>query len=258
MMDFFPPRKRTVLLACLAVAVGWLAWSEVSAQSASDDAVAVDAAEIRSALNAEQKRHAAALSALQQARNALTAAKGDTAVIDGLIAAEKADHTRRENRLKAWLNSGSAQTDDESSRTRAIIDKELRDFEKAIGSLNQSIRIKPISSQTAQTGGTRFVDYVDEPDHPQENEDGSGEQSDPPPADQTAGSSSAAKPGPQAAADKPLGEALFREVPRDQNADQNENPTGIEQVQEQIQALSRQLAALQKQLDALKADQPAE
>lgn len=262
MKDFFRLRKRTVLLACVAVAAGWFAWAEVSAQFASaDESVTIDSNELRRELSDEQKRHNAALSALQKARAALAAANVDTAAVDRLIESENADHARRDRRLKAWLDSDSAQTDDDASRTRSIVDRELRDFGKAIGSINQSIRITPITSRTAQTGGARFVDYVDDPDY--QNKDGQNED-----GDQTSeGSDTDQKEVPrengarnsnresQAGANVPLGEALFREVPQDGNSDQPDNPGAIDQVQEQIQILSRQLAGLQKQLDALKAGQ---
>ena len=262
MSNFFGIRKRTVLLACVAVAAGWLAWAEVSAQSTNaDESVTIDAGELRRELNDEQKRHSAAVSTLQKTRAALAAAKVDTAVVDRLIDAENADHARRERRLKAWLNSDSAQTDDDGSRTRSIINRELRDFGKAIGSLNQSIRITPLTSRSAQSGGTRFVDYVDDPDYQNQNEDKADDESavernDEAPKSGHTGTLKSSKSEPQAGADKPLGEALFGEVPRNRNVEQPDNPGAIDQVQEQIQILSRQLAKLQKQLNSLKTGQP--
>ena len=248
MTKLFRPRKRTVLFACLMTAVGWIAWTEVSAQPAnSEGSITIDTDELRSELNNEQKRHSAALATLQKARTALESAKADTAAIDGLIAAENADHSRRERKLKAWLDSASAQNDDDASRTRSIINRELRDIGKAIGSLNQSVRITPISSPSAQTGGTRFVDYTDAPDHQKQNAEESDQEPTKPAGTQ--------QPGPQAGAEKPLGEALFREVPRGDQSEPVENPSGIDQVQERIEALSRQLAALQRQLAELKSAQ---
>lgn len=254
MKDFVRSRKTAVLLACLVTAIGWAAWNEVSAQPARTefDSVTIDAGEVRAALNQEEKRHSAAISALTKARNGLEAANADTAVIDRLIEAENTDHRLRETRLKAWLNSRTAQREDEVSRTRSIINRELQDFGKAIGSLNQSISIRPISSPSARTGGARFVDYVDAPDPERKR---TTPPTDPPrrptpidPLDQHGPGVAEPVPG----ATQPLGESLFGEVPRDGQEAPVEYPAGIEQIQEQVERLSRQLEVLRQQLAQLK------
>lgn len=260
MKDFLRSRKSVVLLAALVTAFGWVAWNEVSAQPADSEAdtLSIDAGEVRAALNDEEKRHAAALNALQKARAGLEAANADTAVIDRLIETEKADHRRREDRLKDWLNSESAQPDDEASRTRSIINRELRDIGKAIGSLNQSISVKPISSPSAQTGGVRFVDYVDAPDHQRKDTDESDEAAAGQAQEETSGSRSSGENRSVPTANNSLGESLFREVPRNGQDRPVENPTGIEQIEAQIGTLSRQLSALQQQLTELKAARKAQ
>lgn len=252
MKDFVRSRKTAVLLACLVTAIGWAAWNEVSAQPARTElgSVTIDASEVRTALNQEEKRHSAVISALAKARDGLEAANADTTVIDRLIEAENADHRRRETRLKDWLNSQSEQRNDEVSRTRSIINRELQDFGKAIGSLNQSISIRPISSPSAQTGGARFVDYVDAPDPERSRATPPAESAErQTPLEQHAPGVAEPVPGGK----QPLGESLFGEVPRDEQEAPVEYPAGIEQIQEQVERLSRQLEVLQQQLAQLKA-----
>lgn len=258
MKDFVRSRKTAVLFACLVTAIGWAAWNEVSAQPARTEfeSITIDAREVRTALNNEEKRHSAAIAALEKARVGLAAANTDTTVIDRLIETEIADHRRREARLKDWLNSETAQRDDDMSRTRSIINRELRDFGNAIGSLNQSISIRPISSPSAQTGGTRFVDYVDYVDAPATQRrsttapgDAAERQTPLDPLEESAPAVAERVPGVK----QRLGESLFGEVPRDRQADHVEYPTAIDQMQAQVEWLSRQLEVLRQQLAELKA-----
>ena len=260
MKDLFRPRKRTVLLACLAIGVAWFAWAGVSsAQSEKDDedkSLAIEAAELRRELNGEQKRHTDALSDLQKARQTLADAKADTAAIDRLIDAEKSEHGRREKKLKKWLDSEEAQSDDES-RTKAIIKKELRDLGRAIGSLNQSVKVAPISSRTARTGGFHFVDVLDDPDY-QKDDDGKhdGESDGSAAAKQDAtkqDDAKAAKSGD--AIDDLKSDRQFGEQPGDESDDKAGRADRIDRVQQKVEALRRQLALIQKQLAELQAAQ---
>lgn len=265
MKDLFRPRKRTVLLACLAIGVAWFTWAGVSsAQSEKNDedkSLAIEATELRRELSDEQKRHTDALSDLQKARKALTDAKGDTAAIDRLIDAEKSEHGRREKKLKKWLDSEEAQSDDES-RTKAIIRKELRDLGRAIGSLNQSVRVAPISSPTARTGGFHFVDYQDDPDYQKDDDgkhdgesDGSAaakqdatKQGDAKQNDAKQNDAKAAKSGDAIEALK--SDRQFGEQPGDES-----DADRAARVQLKVEALRRQLSEIQKQLAELQAAQ---
>ncbi|MDA0284621.1 MAG: hypothetical protein O3B86_14830 [Planctomycetota bacterium] len=266
MKNFFRPRTRTILFASLALLVGWFAWTEVSAESQQDDddQVTINAAEFRRELDNELKRHSAAVEQLQKVRQALEAAKLDTAAVDRLINAESSDHAARERKLRTWLDAESAQTDDATRRTRSIINQELRDLGKAIGSLNQSFRIAPISSRSAESGGSRFVDYEDDPDFRDRSDElnRNDEQSVDGKASNQKGSDSAPLDGkpssrePQSGADKPLGDALYRELPRDPSRlQQPEDEDRLDRLQRQVEELSRQLTAIQQQLSERKSDE---
>lgn len=266
MRNLFRLRKRTVLFASLALLVGWFAWTEVSAEPQPDneDHVIIDAAEFRRELDNEQKRHSAAVEQLQKVRQALEAAKLDTAAVDRLIDAETSDHAAREKKLRTWLDAESAQTDDATRRTRSIINQELRDLGKAIGSLNQSFRIAPISSRSAESGGSRFVDYEDDPDFRDRKDelDRNNEQSLDGKASIQKGSESAPVDGkpssrePQSGADKLLGDALYRELPRDPSRlQQPDGEDRLARLQRQVEGLSRQLTAIQQQLSERKSDE---
>lgn len=251
MKDLFRPRKRTVLFACLAIGVAWFAWAEVSAQSENNDedkSLAIESAELRRELDDEQKRHTDALSDLQKARQALADAKADTAAIDRLIDAEKSEHGRRTKKLKKWLDSEAAQSDDES-RTKAIIRKELRDLGRAIGSLNQSVKVAPISSRTARTGGFHFVDYQDDPDYQKDDD----EQSDGEADGSAASKKGDAKPAESGdAIDDLKADRQFGEPKRDDSKDDEaERADQVDRVQQKVEALRRQLALIQKQLAEL-------
>lgn len=266
MSDFARPRSVSrFLFPAMVVAVGWFAWTQVFADAgeAKDDearTVTIDGEEIRGVLRDELKRHDSALEKLEAARDALKTAKADSQAIDRLIETEKQEHNARVKRLNSWLDAKSARKKDDARRTRSIVNSELRDIARAIGSLNQSYRIAPISRPGAETGGSKFVDYQDRVDKKKQARKKSPDDEKSVPESESSESSADTDPR------KPLGEALLREVPREQA----ENPTtetssegGSElggkdqsvELQRRLDQLTKQLAAIQQQLTQIRSEQ---
>jgi len=163
-------RMRTRVLLVLTAVAAAGCWYTITSHSIAADGLTRQQEDTQKLINAEKKRHAAQLKNLDAAKKALKDAGASTKPVDALADSEDDVHRARIDDLHHRLDP------DATNLQRSVL-SELRDLRRAIGSLNQSYEIPPVSLNNGNgkprvfMGGSKFIDYQDPIDHQLDDDD---------------------------------------------------------------------------------------